>query len=167
MNKIILICAIILFFPMFSQSKNDVKNMDKIDEKYYDMSIQLSQKDKKIKKLQNTIKILRGRIDSLQLIIMETEPEYVFVTLIKDLTTEVEIQFQSEYSKAEEMNIIDGRGELTVKNLTHIYIIDTLGRTYNAIWDNNYIYVNDLQESMYFLVAIDNSGKIFTYKFII
>lgn len=167
MNKIILICAIILFFPMFSQSKNDVKNMDKIDEKYYDMSIQLSQKNKKIKKLQNTIKILRGRIDSLQLIIMETEPEYVFVTLIKDLTTEVEIQFQSEYSKAEEMNIIDGRGELTVKNLTHIYIIDTLGRTYNAIWDNNYIYVNDLQESMYFLVAIDNSGKIFTYKFII
>lgn len=166
MKKLILILTIFLYSLAHGQQDDQYKSMDKIDNKYYTAAIE-AEKNKEIKKLKNTIRIFRAKVDSLELIILESEPEYVFVTLIKDIETRVDVEFQSTYSKAKQINIVNGKGELGIPGLTNVYIVDTLGRTYKAVWDDNYIYVDDLQESFYFVVAVDSSGKIFTFKFVI
>lgn len=122
--------------------------------------------EREITELRGTISILRAKVDSLEIFISEIEPDYLFVTLIKDVPNDIEKEYTSKYSNLPTLQIIDGKADMTIDNLTHVYIVDTIGRTYDAIWDDRYLYTDELQENSYFVVAIDATGDVYTFKFV-
>lgn len=122
--------------------------------------------EREISDLRGTISILRAKVDSLEIFISEIEPDYVFVTLIKDVPNGVEEEYTRTYSTLPTLQIIDGKADMAVDNLTHVYIVDTIGRTYDAIWGGRYLYTDELQENAYFVVAIDAVGDVYTFKFV-
>jgi hypothetical protein len=105
-------------------------------------------------------------VDSLETVISNIEPDYILVTLIKDVPNNVEIEKEFLYSNIETLTIINNQGDMGVTGLSYVYIVDTTGKQLDAIWARNFLYTDNLNSGAYFVIAIDENDKIWTFKFI-
>lgn len=112
------------------------------------------------------IESLSTKVDSLKIYISEISPDIIYVTLIKDLPNRVEIEKEFLYSKTTTLTISNDVCDMGIYNLEYVYIIDTTGKKYEAIWSQSLLYTDTLISGAYFIIAIDSNGKIWTFKFI-
>lgn len=131
-----------------------------------ELQVIIDELEKELDSSKTLINSLITKVDSLEIYISEIEPDYVFVTLIKDDINSVEQRFNFTYSKTESVTIINDKIDLGVVNLEHVYVVDVTGKQYDIQWDQTFVYTANLMSGAYFIVAIDRLGEIWTFKFV-
>lgn len=113
-------------------------------------------------------------IDSLETMIENYEPEYIYylVSIIKDIPNSVEFDDTTGVTDIEQLTVVDGRVELSAGIITHLYVADVNGNimyeNINMAWYEGFINVSNYSTGVYFIVAFDESDlKPMYYKFII
>ena len=108
----------------------------------------------------------RAKADSLQYVIDNFEPEYIFSLIIRDIATNIEIEDEITVNSIGYAQIINDQIVIDSDNITHLYIVNNLGEivySKEEIYVHSNISVDVLNNGLFIIVYLENNLDVPKY----